>query len=89
MAESFDAITSLLSKEFNVKCMYISNAALLTYDTTTLFSDEVTYIWKSPWSLGKCLYIAARYFAFADLFIHLRISFDSHLTPKVVYIEQY
>jgi len=40
------------------------------------------YIWKSPWSLGKCLYIASRYFAFADVYVHLQMSFDSGWTPK-------
>jgi len=82
MSETLNVITALLSKEFIVNCMLISNAAVLIYDTTILFSDEVTYIWKSPWSLGKCFYIGARYFAFADVFLNLRLSFDSRLTPE-------
>lgn len=36
---------------------------------------QVEYIWKSHWSMGKCLYIASRYLAFVDAFLHLRSKF--------------
>ncbi|KLO13520.1 hypothetical protein SCHPADRAFT_358540 [Schizopora paradoxa] len=82
MADSLDFLKDVLKDEFNVKCMYISNAALLTYDTIINYPDEVQYIWKSSFSLGKCLYVMSRYLAFVDVFLHLRLSFDSSLDPS-------
>ncbi|KLO13518.1 hypothetical protein SCHPADRAFT_928474 [Schizopora paradoxa] len=82
MSEALNAIAGVLSDEFNVKCMHVSNAALLTYDTIINFRDEEHYIWRSSWSIGKFLYLFSRYCAFVDLFLYLRLNFDSSLTPK-------
>ncbi|KAJ7041138.1 hypothetical protein C8F04DRAFT_1080346, partial [Mycena alexandri] len=43
-----------------------NSIVLKTYDTILNASREHRYIWKSKWSLVKCLYLWSRYAAFID-----------------------
>jgi len=46
---------------------------LLSYDVLCTLDEEVAYVWPSPWSLGKGLYLVNRYLPFVDIIglIHL------------------
>ncbi|KAG2018546.1 hypothetical protein CC2G_007975 [Coprinopsis cinerea AmutBmut pab1-1] len=48
--------------------------ALLYYDYSLTFRDEVNYIWKNPWRLSTLLYIFCRYALAANLIYVLAIS---------------
>jgi len=49
-----------------VTCMDIVAAVVLVYDYTLTFSDELRYIWSSPFSLGTVLYVLTRYPVFEE-----------------------
>ncbi|KAF4602534.1 hypothetical protein EYR40_005746 [Pleurotus pulmonarius] len=49
----------------------VSSASLLTYDFLLTFADEIRYVWGSKWSVGKVLYLLARYPLLFNLIIQL------------------
>ncbi|KLO08912.1 hypothetical protein SCHPADRAFT_588277 [Schizopora paradoxa] len=77
----FAELTKLLVQSQNVKYFYLSNASLLYYDTFINFDDEYQFIWKARWSVGKILYIMARYFAFVDVALLLVFTLQEHPDP--------
>ncbi|KLO08528.1 hypothetical protein SCHPADRAFT_908556 [Schizopora paradoxa] len=78
---SLSDLSRLLAQTVDVKYFYLSNAVMLYYDTLVYFGDEVEYIWKARWSVGKILYIATRYMAFVDLTVLIVYATYSKLTP--------
>ncbi|KAJ7278994.1 hypothetical protein C8J57DRAFT_151754 [Mycena rebaudengoi] len=50
---------------------YVKTAclALLSYDTLLQLNQEYLYVWKSRWTLIKCLYLWTRYTTFIDTII--------------------
>ncbi|KAG2143818.1 uncharacterized protein EDB93DRAFT_1251869 [Suillus bovinus] len=40
----------------------VAAIALISYEYLLLFSKEIEYVWKRPWSLMSCLYLVVRYF---------------------------
>ncbi|KAG9219422.1 hypothetical protein CCMSSC00406_0005316 [Pleurotus cornucopiae] len=49
----------------------VSSASLLTYDFLLTFADEIRYVWGSKWSVGKALYLLARYPLLFNLIVQL------------------
>lgn len=59
-----------------IRCWYVYEArrfipallmlVLKLYDHLLTMESEVKYIWPTPWSLGKCLYVATKYPALID-----------------------
>ncbi|KAM6499408.1 hypothetical protein JOM56_004916 [Amanita muscaria] len=58
----------------------LSCKALLIYDFLLVFSEEVSLIWPSPWTLVKVLYILSRYVPFIDTVISIHDQFTLNLT---------
>ncbi|KIJ53917.1 hypothetical protein M422DRAFT_241175 [Sphaerobolus stellatus SS14] len=59
------------------KVMTVVMTAALTltiYDTTLVFSDELSLIWRRKWRLGTFLYLLARYGTFLQIFLNLLLS---------------
>ncbi|KAF7433534.1 hypothetical protein PC9H_005491 [Pleurotus ostreatus] len=49
----------------------VSSASLLAYDFLLTFADEIRYVWGSKWSVGKALYLLARYPLLFNLIVQL------------------
>jgi len=49
-----------------VRYMGAVSAAILIYDYLLTFRRELKYIWHSPWTLVKVIYICSRYMPFVD-----------------------
>ncbi|KIK57949.1 hypothetical protein GYMLUDRAFT_75221 [Collybiopsis luxurians FD-317 M1] len=45
----------------------IAAFTILVYDCILTFDKEITYIWKSPWTMPKLLYILVKYYGLAQL----------------------
>ncbi|KIJ53914.1 hypothetical protein M422DRAFT_241172 [Sphaerobolus stellatus SS14] len=55
---------------------------LIIYDTTLVFSDELSLIWRRKWGLGTFLYLLARYGTFLQSFLNplLSVSTSTSIT---------
>ncbi|KAJ7717561.1 hypothetical protein B0H16DRAFT_1610758 [Mycena metata] len=60
----------------------VASLTLLVYDTILNAGQEHRYIWKSKWTLVKCLYLWSRYAAFIDttLAVLKRIYLNTNLS---------
>jgi len=90
MAAPGGSITALVSSLTDVRqqnSAHVAAIALLVYDLCLTFSQEVEHIWSEAWTIAKCLYIIARYYAP----IHLAITFavDTRLGLTVAFCKQY
>ncbi|KAJ7619480.1 hypothetical protein FB45DRAFT_1033334 [Roridomyces roridus] len=56
---------------------------LLVYDTLLQASQEHLHIWKSRWSVVKCLYLWTRYAAYVDTSLGLFLRVDSTPLPSL------
>ncbi|KAJ8461777.1 hypothetical protein ONZ45_g18178 [Pleurotus djamor] len=45
----------------------IAFACLLLYDHIITLSDEIQYVWSTPWGLGKLLFFLTRYIPYLDI----------------------
>ncbi|KAF8515171.1 hypothetical protein JB92DRAFT_80135 [Gautieria morchelliformis] len=61
----------------------ISALAFLIYNHALTIDDEIEYVWKRQWSLGKILYILSRYFGSLTLILHCMVLLSKPFTPKV------
>ncbi|KAI0065057.1 hypothetical protein BV25DRAFT_127093 [Artomyces pyxidatus] len=47
----------------------VSSSVIILYDHVLTLDQEVQFIWKEPWSMGKVLFLASRYYGvFAAIF---------------------
>ncbi|KAF8528568.1 hypothetical protein JB92DRAFT_3093043 [Gautieria morchelliformis] len=67
------------------KSSLVAALTYLSYDHVITFDTEIAYVWKTPWSLGKGLFIFNRYFGLIWFLITVYVSFRSFLTNKVCY----
>jgi len=56
--------------------------SLLTYDTLLNINQEYRHIWKSKWSVIKCLYLWARYSPFIDTVLAVQHRVDWAISPS-------
>jgi len=83
MSTAIDVPIHLLTQAVNVKLSFAAGTPLLLYDTIINMSDEVNVIWLQRWSVGKILYILARYWGILDGILLLWYDFYARLTPDV------
>jgi len=69
------ALSSSISKTIAFNDYTVSAVALLWHDWLLTFDDEVEFIWKQRWGMGKVLYILNRFVPMVDLLI-LAISYS-------------
>ncbi|KIK75771.1 hypothetical protein PAXRUDRAFT_835556 [Paxillus rubicundulus Ve08.2h10] len=50
-----------LQDSFTANCLKVSIAAVFTFDYFYQLEDEVTFIWRMGWSVGKALFVPTRY----------------------------
>ncbi|KLO12400.1 hypothetical protein SCHPADRAFT_941238 [Schizopora paradoxa] len=60
----------------------VAGIMLLVYDVIIHLSSEIELIWLCRWSLGKVMYLLARYSAFVDASVILYYSFSVNLTTE-------
>ncbi|KLO06538.1 hypothetical protein SCHPADRAFT_946010 [Schizopora paradoxa] len=85
MADPIDVFENLewfLTQEAFVKYTAVAMITLLAYDTIISISDEINNIWEQHWSLGKALYLLARYSSFIDIVPVLWYTFTASSTHK-------
>ncbi|KAJ7245638.1 hypothetical protein B0H12DRAFT_1127415 [Mycena haematopus] len=59
-----------------------ASSAIVVFDHIITLDVEVELIWKSPWSMGKVLFIINRYYTLASLVINNYGFFSSSLTDS-------
>ncbi|KAI5115788.1 hypothetical protein M0805_001501 [Coniferiporia weirii] len=60
----------------------VASVMFLVYDCLLTFSDEVEFVWCSPWNLGKALFVGTRYLVFIDSSLMLIYLLDSELSDE-------
>ncbi|KLO09662.1 hypothetical protein SCHPADRAFT_943474 [Schizopora paradoxa] len=80
--ETESLILNILSQAVTVKYTFVSAVILLLYDTIINIPDEINFIWKQRWSVGKVLYIFTRYSCFFDAAVVLWYSFSASLSSE-------
>ncbi|KAF9000998.1 hypothetical protein BDQ17DRAFT_1410107 [Cyathus striatus] len=61
----------------------VSTLAILIFEYIITFELEVKFIWKSPWTFGKVLYLAVRYIPFIDGSINILRRFIPYSSPQL------
>ncbi|KLO12405.1 hypothetical protein SCHPADRAFT_418921 [Schizopora paradoxa] len=72
----------VLQEAVNVKYSFVIGVMLLVYDVVINLTCEIELIWMCRWSLGKIIYILARYCGFVDAVVILYYSFSANLTTE-------
>ncbi|KAJ3996485.1 hypothetical protein F5050DRAFT_1758880 [Lentinula boryana] len=54
--------TEILTDAYVSRYANLAGAALLSYDYLLTLDDEIEFIWKKSWSIGKALFIMSRYY---------------------------
>jgi len=57
--------------------------ALLIFDIIVTFDQEVTYVWRAPWSLGKGAYLCSRYIAVVNLCLFVILALSGNPSPML------
>jgi len=74
----------------DVRIVSYSNAsalALLSYDILITLSEEIEYIWRTPWNIPKFLYFIGRYYA--PIHIGVTLIVDKQLGLSVSFCKHY
>ncbi|KAF8526777.1 hypothetical protein JB92DRAFT_2869328 [Gautieria morchelliformis] len=71
-----------LTAVFTAKSSLVAAFTYLSYDHVITFDTEIAYVWKTPWSFGKGLFIFNRYFGLIYFLATVYVSFLSSLTNK-------
>ncbi|EPQ55774.1 hypothetical protein GLOTRDRAFT_93334 [Gloeophyllum trabeum ATCC 11539] len=62
--------------------LILMGTAITCYDYSITLGDEIRYIWRTPWSVGKTCFVLNRYFAIVCGVINLFDTF-SDLSPRM------
>ncbi|KAJ3990794.1 hypothetical protein F5050DRAFT_1813453 [Lentinula boryana] len=60
---SLSTINSVFVQDGYVTQYTNSGSTLLFYDYLLTLDDEIEFIWKKSWSIGKVLFIISRYYS--------------------------
>ncbi|KAF8189448.1 hypothetical protein K438DRAFT_1722086 [Mycena galopus ATCC 62051] len=60
----------------------LASSAIIIFDHIITLDEEVELIWKSPWSMGKALFVINRYYTLASVVINNYALFSSSLTDS-------
>ncbi|KAJ7482181.1 hypothetical protein B0H11DRAFT_2021954 [Mycena galericulata] len=66
-----------------VACVDVAFLTLLAYDTLLSISQDYQLVWRSKWSLIKCLYLWTRYTTFIDTTLAVQHRFDSAIDSSL------
>ncbi|KAJ7145768.1 hypothetical protein C8R44DRAFT_755833 [Mycena epipterygia] len=75
-------MNSLSSDFLLVSYVHVACLALLTYDTLLNVGQEYQHVWKSKWSLIKCLYLWTRYSTFIDTILATQERLNGNFSPS-------
>ncbi|KAF4600483.1 hypothetical protein EYR38_005112 [Pleurotus pulmonarius] len=64
-----------------LKCFPVASGALFLYDYLLTVGDEADLVWQGPWSIGKVLYLLARYPVFLDISMSIYHNVATSITP--------
>ncbi|KAJ7177620.1 hypothetical protein C8R46DRAFT_1328211 [Mycena filopes] len=75
------AMESVLSDLQLVSYITAGSLTLLVYDTLLQIKEEYRHVWKSRWTVIKCLYLLTRYGTFISLIMSL-VNLTEHWLPS-------
>lgn len=81
----FPSLVASASLLQTVKYINVASGAVLVFDYFQTFTMEVELIWNSKWSIGKFLFLLARYSAFFDVPLVLYYALASNVSHDTCY----
>ncbi|KAF8986864.1 hypothetical protein BDQ17DRAFT_1415110 [Cyathus striatus] len=67
LAPEISYIPTALAFAYNRRMALVAISCVIIYDVCITLDHEIMYIWKSPWSIVKALYLFTRYVQFFEI----------------------
>ncbi|KZT35153.1 hypothetical protein SISSUDRAFT_197540 [Sistotremastrum suecicum HHB10207 ss-3] len=61
VAQLLDELITGYKDFVTLQSVFLASTSILVYDWLLTFNDELTYIWRPPWSLPQAMFVVARY----------------------------